>query len=168
MKQYILKKEEYIHTFNKNQQQIISDYYKSKKFIGKMGITHINKKTKISLNRLSNWTRKNPKIPFSIRCIEKANKRNYFSIDKNSKKAENLSYLVGYNLGDGNIHHMLCNTWFYGVAEDLQFLNGLLKDFSVQGTIYIYKINNGKMCISDNSFTRLMVNLGFTKIENLC
>jgi len=104
--------------------------------------------------------RKDKKIPIGLKSLNKAEKRGYFSISKNSESTKKLAYLVGYNLGDGNIHYKLCNTWFYGHSDDLPKLNSLLKPFSVQGQIHIYKIHNGKMCISDNAFTRFMISLG--------
>jgi DNA-binding phage protein len=160
VKQYLLNEKEYIETFNNKHMELIKDYLKARKLIDKdKGITEIHMKTGISMNRLSNWTRKESKIPIALKSILKARNRGYFTIEKNSREVEILAYLVGYNMGDGNIHRALCNTWFYGHSDDLPTFNKLLKPFGIKGKIHIYKIHNGKMCVSDNSYTRFMVAL---------
>jgi len=160
-KQYLLKEGDFIKTFTKTQSEYLADYFKAKKLIDKKkGITKISKITGISVSRLNNWTRTNKKIPNALKCLIKTKNRGYFSIEMNSRQAESLAYLVGYNMGDGNIHRSLCNTWFYGHSEDFIEFDKLIKPFSVKGRIYVYKIHNGKMCISDNAFTHFMVALG--------
>ena len=82
MKQYLLKKEDYFNTFTENQKKSIDDYSKAKRFIKKgIGITEMSKKTGISISRLGNWIRKEKRIPFSYKNLQKAQQRNYFKID---------------------------------------------------------------------------------------
>lgn len=73
---------------------------------------------------------------------------------------ESIAYLVGYNLGDGNVSRNLCNTWFYGVNSDLEGIKKLLFKFKVRPVIYTYKINNGKMAVHDSVFSRFLVCYG--------
>lgn len=159
-KQKLLRIEDYLKTFNYRQRELLEDYFKVKKFIGKnLGRSEIQRKTKVPINRISNWTRKRRSIPFSVRCLTKAKERGYFSINIGSKRSQALAYLMGHCVGDGNISREHCKTWFYGHSDDLPTLNNMLKLFGIKGKIYIYKIHNGKMAIKDNAFTRFMAAL---------
>ncbi|MFH1978050.1 MAG: hypothetical protein ABIJ92_01880 [Candidatus Aenigmatarchaeota archaeon] len=162
-KQYLLEKEDFVKTFDSFHQSLLDDYFSAKVWMDRgFRRAEIIQKTGISEHRLSNWIRKEKSVPSSVKCLLKAQKRGYFSVSRASKDAEKLAYLVGYCLGDGNIHRKLCNTWFYGHSDDLPVFNELLESFSVRGQIHVYKIHNGKMCISDNAFTRFMMCLGCT------
>lgn len=161
MAKYLKLKEiegNFINTFNSKQEELFYEYLKAEPLIQKgCGITEISKITNSSIDRLSNWIR--GKKPASVKCFNKARKRGYFNRLPRQEQ-ENLAYLLGFNFGDGNIHRKLCNTWFYGNSEDLPEINRLLKKFEIRGKIHVYKINNGKLCVSDNAFTRFMVSLG--------
>ncbi len=161
MKKYLKSKDvetAFINTFSNKQKNLFFEYYQVKGLLQKgAGITEISKKTNNTISKVNSWKR--GKKPTSLKCFNRGKKRGYFK--RLSKKTQqHLAYLLGYNFGDGNIHRNLCNTWFYGTSEDLPKINKLLKEFKIQGKIYVYKINNGKMCISDNAFTRFMVSLG--------
>jgi len=157
MKQEIQKR--FIETFNQKQKIYFHDYVKARALIesGK-GPTEISRRTNIHIHRIGNWTRKDRNRPFSIRCYLKAVNRGYFELD--DPKFEKLAYLVGYQMGDGNISRDCCKSWFYGVDSDLSILNDFIEDFGVSGNIKTYKINNGKMAVCDNAFTRLLISLG--------
>lgn len=118
----------------------------------------IKNKTKVSDDKLHQWRNQNIK-PISIKILEEAKEREYFN-EIRSKALEDISYLVGYNLGDGNISKNLCNTWFYGVNSDLIAIKDLLLQFNVKPVIYTYKINNGKMAVHDRVFSRFLFALG--------
>tara|TARA_Y100000310_G_C20646878_1_gene797161 strand:- start:925 stop:2025 length:1101 start_codon:yes stop_codon:yes gene_type:complete len=158
MKHKILYKE-FLKTFSEKQNKDIEDYHEVLKLHKKgLSMKDIKKITKVSRDRLHQW--RNTKIkPVAIKILIKAKDRGYFkTISK--KKSEILAYLIGYNLGDGNISRNLCNTWFYGVNTDLVEIKTLISNFQINPVIYTYKINNGKMAIHDHVFSRLLICLG--------
>jgi len=161
MKQFILKEEDFIRTFDERQKGLLNNYMKVKPQIERsLGMTEISRSSGVPINRIGNWMKTKGAVPFSARCLIDARKRRYFSIHAGSKKAEDLAYLVGYSMGDGNISRDLCKAWFYGVSEDLSIMNRMLAQFSVTGKIYTYKIDNGKMAVNDRVFARLMASIG--------
>src|SRR3989344_1151105 len=158
MKQGILYNK-FFETFDKSKIKDIQDYDKVKKLYKKrLSTKEIKDKTNITKDKIYNWLFRNT-IPYCVRTLKIAKGRGYFNrILK--KDLEWLAYLVGYNLGDGNISKNLCHTWFYGINSDLEKIKKLLLKFKVKPIIYTYKINNGKMNISDTTFSRFLYSLG--------
>lgn len=118
----------------------------------------IKQKISVSEDKLYLWRYTDTK-PISLKTLNEARTRDYFKpVVKN--KLEWLAYLIGYNVGDGNISRNLCNTWFYGVNSDLEKIRNVLLKFNVKPVIYTYKINNGKMAIHDRVFSRFLVCFG--------
>lgn len=151
-------KKNFINTFNSKQKELFQGYLRAERLISKgRGIIEISKRTDNSVDRLSNWIR--GKKPTSVKCFNKAKENGYFNKLPMGAQ-EDLAYLLGLNFGDGNIHRSLCNIWFYGNSEDLPKINKLLKRFKTSGKLHVYKINNGKLCVSNNAFARFMVSLG--------
>ena len=149
----------FLGTFDEENKVIYNEFRKVQLLLKeKTPLKDIHKTTGICYNRLYNWVRKNPSVPSSVRCFEKAMNRRYFNLDEN--RLEILAYLVGYVFGDGSISRDKCNVWFYGVSTDLPKINIMLKGFQVKGTIRVYIIDNGKMVVCDNAFTRLLISLG--------
>lgn len=118
----------------------------------------IRKYRLVSLDKLHEWRNEGTK-PYAVKALELAKRRGYFRTF-GSNYLETLAYLVGYNLGDGNISRKLCNTWFYGVNTDLEAMKPLFPKFDVKPVVYTYKINNGKMAVHDVAFSRFLVCLG--------
>ena len=149
----------FFETFDKSKINDIKNYYEVKQLYKRgLSIKDIKNKTNITKDKIYNWLFRSTK-PFYVRTLEISEKRGYFN--KILKKdLEWLAYLVGYNLGDGNISRDFCHTWFYGVNSDLEKIKKLLLTFKVNPVIYTYKINNGKMNISDTSFSRFLYSLG--------
>ncbi len=156
---YKIQYKEFLKTFSKEQIKDIKNYHKVIN-LHKRGLPmkEIKKITNVSKDKLHQW--RNTEIkPISIKVLIKAKDKGYFrTISK--KKLEILAYLIGYNLGDGNISRNLCNTWFYGVNSDLEDIKKLILNFNVNPVIYTYKVNNGKMAIHNNVFSRFLVCLG--------
>jgi len=155
-------KKNFIKTFGKEKIKSIEDYYSVLDLYQK-GFTRkeISKKLKISIYKVYDWISRRTQ-PISVKIFEIFKKRDYFDI--NSKDdLECLSYLVGYNLGDGHISRDLCKAWFYGVDSDLEDIKKILIKFKVTPKIYVYKIDNGKMVVGDRVFSRFLHSLGAVK-----
>lgn len=149
----------YVNTFSKKQIELFCDYIRVKNLIERgLKVHKIHKITGIKKSRLCNWVYGSS--PTSFKSVTIAKKRNYFLIKISSKEAPFLAYLIGWSMGDGNVSNDSCRCWFYGRPRDLDKLNRLIKTFHVSGKIYVYKNNNGKMCVHDASFTRLLVAIG--------
>ena len=157
MKQNI--QEMFLDTFDKKNKTTYKEFRKAEPLIKqKITIGQINKITDVNYNSLSNWARKTPSVPNSVRCFEKARKRGYFRLPKN--QLETVSYLIGYIFGDGSISKDKCKVWFYGIYTDMPEINKMLEKFKVSGVTRLYENNHGKMAVCDNAFTRLLVALG--------
>jgi len=150
---------DFLKTFTEKQRDDLRDYSIVME-LHKNGYSRkdILNKIDISFDKLHQW--RNTSIrPIPIKILDKAHERGYFEqIPK--RRSEDLAYLIGFNLGDGNISRNLCNTWFYGVNSDLEKVKEIFIQFSVIPVIYTYKINNGKMAIHDHVFSRLLVCCG--------
>lgn len=141
----------FMKTFSKRQLKDIKDYDVVIKLHNKGCIRkQIMEKVNVSIDKLHQWRNTTTK-PCPTKVLEKASQRGYF-MHIPQKTLEKLAYLVGYNLGDGNISRNLCNVWFYGVDSDLENLKKMLFEFKVDPVIYTYKINNGKMAVHVMSF----------------
>ncbi len=147
--------EHFIKTFTNEQIQNYKNYFEVLRLHRKnMSKSEIRRKVNVSEDKLYQWRFTSIK-PNSVKTVEEANYRRYFKpIPK--RKLETLAYLVGYNLGDGNVSRNLCHVWFYGVNSDLEEIKELLFDFDVNPVIYTYKINNGKMAVHDRVFSRFL------------
>ncbi len=156
---YKIHYKDFLKTFSDEQNKEIEDYNKVMKLHEKSySRGEIKRKVNVSIDKLHQWRNTEMK-PISVKILNKAKKRGYFKpIAKN--KIEWLAYLIGYNLGDGNVSRNLCNTWFYGVNSDLAEISKLLLKFNVKPVIYTYKINNGKMAVHDHVFSRFLVCFG--------
>jgi len=156
---YKIQYKEFLKTFSKEQIKDIEDYHKVINLHKKgLSMKEIKNITDISKDKLHQWRNTDIK-PIPIKILIKAKNRSYFkTISK--KKLEILAYLIGYNLGDGNVSRNLCNTWFYGVNSDLEKIKKLILSFNVNPVIYTYKINNGKMAVHDHVFSRFLICLG--------
>jgi hypothetical protein len=153
---YKIQYTEFLKTFTDQQIKDIKDYNKVIE-LHKMGypMKEIKKITNVTRDKLHQWRNTNIK-PISIKILNKALKRGYFK-QLSKKNLEWLAYIIGYNLGDGNISRNLCHSWFYGVNSDLYKMKSLFSRFQVNPVIYTYKINNGKMAVHDHVFSRFLV-----------
>ncbi|MFH0797890.1 MAG: LAGLIDADG family homing endonuclease [Candidatus Woesearchaeota archaeon] len=151
--------ENVIKTFTKEQILNYKNYFEVLRLHRKnISKSNIFKKVNVSEDKIYQWRYTSIK-PNSVKTIEEAKRRGYFKpISK--KKLDALAYLIGYNLGDGNVSRNLCNVWFYGINSDLEDIRTLLLNFNVNPVIYTYKINNGKMAVHDRVFSRFLVCLG--------
>lgn len=154
-----IKYKDFLKTFNEKQIHDIENYYDVIR-LHKEGFSRgeIKQKVNVSINKLHYWRLRDIK-PISIKILEETESRGYFKNIKN-EKIEWLSYLIGYNLGDGNISRNFCNSWFYGVNTDLEDIKEILLGFNVEPVIYTYKINNGKMAVHDRIFSRFLTCFG--------
>jgi DNA-binding NarL/FixJ family response regulator len=146
------------YSFTEKQLISISNYY-NVLFLLDQGFSNkeIHKKYNISLDCITNW-KNNHRIPPAVKILEEFEIkyfRKYFDEDLLL-----LAYLVGYNLGDGNISKNFCNTWFYGVFQDLNKMKEIFSFFDVKPIVYNYKIDNGKMAVHDRLFSRLLFCFG--------
>lgn len=158
MKYKILFKD-FIKTFSDKQKKDVEEFKKVVKLHAQgLSRKEILEKIKVSRDKFYQWRNTNIK-PIPVKILEKAEKRGYFRVFQ-ERDLENLAYLVGFNLGDGNISRNLCNTWFYGVSSDLEKMRDIFHRFKVEPVIYTYKIDNGKMAIHDHVFSRFLVSLG--------
>ena len=149
----------FLKTFSEDKIKDINDYYKVVKLHRKgLSRKEIEKRVDTTIDKIYSWTERKTKPPH-VKLIESARKRKYFDNLLNNY-SEWLSYVIGYNLGDGHISRDLCHTWFYGVDIDLKKIRRHLIKFGVTPTIYTYKINNGKMAVCDATFSRLLYSLG--------
>ncbi len=146
------------NSFTKKQLCSINDYYLTF-FLLSQGFSNkeIHEKWNISLDCISAW-KNHYRIPYAVRILEEFEER--YSIDFFEDELLTLSYLVGYNLGDGNISRNFCNTWFYGVYNDLIKMKKLFDLFNVNPVVYNYKIDNAKMAVHDRIFSRLLFCFG--------
>ena len=151
-------KKEILKVFNKKERKEIIDYYKVIKLRKEGGNKKvILEKTKISKDRFEGWIYRKTK-PTIVKIFEEFNLRYNKKISPNQLK--DLAYLIGYNLGDGNISQNFCNSWFYGVYKDLFEIKEVLVRFKVKPVIYKYKIDNGKMAVHDRIFSRFLFIFG--------
>src|SRR3989338_9602741 len=150
---------DFIKTLTERQNKDIKDYnlvikLQQQKYSKK----EIKDKTKVSEDKLHQWRNTDIK-PSAVKILNETKSRGYFDY-VSKENIEPLAYIIGYNLGDGNISRNLCNSWFYGVNKDLEDIKKLLIEFKVNPVIYTYKINNGKMAVHDRVFSRFLVSLG--------
>jgi len=160
MEKYKLQYHKLIENFDNKE---IKDYYK----VLDLGIKGFNQiqikdKIKISKYKIYNWLVRKTK-PIEVRRYELFKEKDYFNEDFLNQNLEWLAYLVGYNLGDGNISKDLTKVWFYDVDSDLEKIRKILLRFKVNPKIYTYKINNGKMVVSDVIFSRFLSSFGAIK-----
>lgn len=156
---YKIQFKDFLKTFSEQQRGDIEEYnavisLHKKRYSKKQ----IKQKINVSEDKLYQWRCTNIK-PISVKILNEAERRGYFK-PVTKDKLEWLAYLIGYNLGDGNISRNLCHTWFYGINSDLEDIKKVLLKFDVNPVIYTYKINNGKMAVHDRVFSRFLVCFG--------
>ena len=146
------------NSFTEKQLASINNYYMTL-FLLSQGFLNkeVREKLNIPLDSVSAW-KNNHRIPYAIRILEEFEER--YSKKYIEEDLLLLAYLVGYNLGDGNISRNFCNTWFYGIYEDLHRMKELFGLFDVKPVVYNYKIDNGKMAVHDRLFSRLLFCFG--------
>lgn len=157
---YIKQYKIFMDSLNDGTMNNLMDYYDVFKLKNK-GYTknYIINKLKLTKYKFDGWLYTNSK-PIPIKRLELYKKKNYFDDNFLNKNIEWLAYIVGYNLGDGNISRNFNNVWFYGVNSDLEKLKNILLRFNVNPIIYTYKIDNGKMAINDTIFSRFLCAFG--------
>ena len=132
----------------------LKNYFKVTELFRKgLSQKQIRDKVNVSLDKLYRWRHTNSK-PLFVKIMKEFEDR-YNKIYSN-KELEDIAYLIGYNLGDGNLSKNFCNTWFYGVYSDLFDIKKILLKFGVKPVIYKYKIDNGKMAVHDHIFSRFL------------
>lgn len=157
MEKYKLQYDKIIKSFDNKE---INCYYKVLDLASK-GFDKFKIKNKIGISKYKvyNWLIRKTK-PIGVRRYELFKKKDYFNTSFLDENIEWLAYLIGYNLGDGNISINLTKTWFYGVNSDLEKIRRILLRFKVNPKIYTYKINNGKMLVQDVAFSRFLHSFG--------
>ncbi|MEK6932504.1 MAG: hypothetical protein AABW56_01775 [Nanoarchaeota archaeon] len=148
-----------LKTFRKGHQiKDIKNYYKVVK-LNKKGLSRkeIKSRVNVSLDKIYRWRLTKSK-PLFAQIIDDFDNR--YNKRYNNKELNDIAYLIGYNLGDGNISKNFCNTWFYGVYEDLFKIRKTLLKFKVCPVVYRYKVNNGKMAVHDRIFSRFLYVFG--------
>jgi len=118
---------------------------------------NIHNKLGVTLDNVTTW--KNGRhIPIAVKTLQEFEQR--YNRDYTFEELLAISYLVGYNLGDGNVSRNYCNSWFYGICDDLEIMKELFVSFHVKPVVYRYKINNGKMAVHDRVFSRFLYCFG--------
>ena len=108
----------------------LKNYFKVTELFRKgLSQKQIRDKVNVSLDKLYRWRHTNSK-PLFVKIMEEFEDR-YNKIYSN-KELEDIAYLIGYNLGDGNLSKNFCNTWFYGVYSDLFDIKKILLKFGVK------------------------------------
>ena len=153
----------FIKSFEKEGYDSI-DIYNNVLKLHKQGfnVREIKEKLNLSEYKIYNWIT-DKTTPHSVRYYNLIKEKDYFNTSVLIKNLQHLAYLIGYNLGDGNISKNFNHTWFYGVNKDLEEIKSLLLDFKVKPKIYTYKIDNGKMVVNDIVFSRFLYSFGAVK-----